>query len=57
MISRITKVAFIACLAFSLADTVSAAQAVSMDELLQQVKAGTSQGCRREQGSHRRISA
>ena len=40
MISKFTKAAIIACLAFCLADTASAAQAVSMEELLQQVKEG-----------------
>ena len=40
MISRILKVAVIACFAFGLGNTVYAAQAVSLDELLQQVKQG-----------------
>ena len=38
MISKISKVALIACLAFGLGNTVYAAQAVSMAELLEQVK-------------------
>jgi len=40
MISRIFKVAVIACFAFGLGNTVYAAQAVSLDQLLQQVKQG-----------------
>ena len=40
MINRITKAALIACLAFGLGNTAYAAQAVSMEELLQQVKQG-----------------
>ena len=40
MITRVTKAAFIACLVFGLANTAYAAQAVSMEELLQQVKEG-----------------
>jgi len=40
MISRILKAAMIAGLAFGLGNTAYAAQAVSLDELLQQVKSG-----------------
>ena len=40
MINRIFKAALIAGLAFGLSNTVYAAQAVSLDELLQQVKTG-----------------
>ena len=40
MITRYTKVALIACLAFGLGNTAYAAQAISMDELLQQVRQG-----------------
>jgi biopolymer transport protein ExbB len=40
MISRILKIAVIACFAFGLGNNVYAAQAVSLDELLQQVKQG-----------------
>jgi biopolymer transport protein ExbB len=40
MITRLTKVAFIACLTFGLGNTAYAAQAVSMEELLAQVKQG-----------------
>ena len=40
MISKIFKSAVIACLAFGLGNTVYAAQAVNLDELLQQVKQG-----------------
>jgi biopolymer transport protein ExbB len=40
MINRIFKVALIAGLAFGLGNTAYAAQAVSLDELLQQVKSG-----------------
>jgi biopolymer transport protein ExbB len=40
MISRIFKVAVIACLAFGLGNTAYAAQPVSLDELLEQVKQG-----------------
>jgi biopolymer transport protein ExbB len=40
MINRIFKVAVIAGLAFSLGNTAYAAQAVNLDELLQQVKSG-----------------
>ena len=40
MISRILKVAVLACIAFGLGNTAYAAQAVSLDELLQQVKQG-----------------
>jgi biopolymer transport protein ExbB len=40
MISKIIKVAVIACFAFGLGNTVYAAQAISLDELLQQVKQG-----------------
>ena len=40
MINRISKAALIACLAFGLGNTAYAAQAVSMEELLQQVKQG-----------------
>jgi len=40
MISKILKVAVIACFAFGLGNTVYAAQPVSLDELLQQVKQG-----------------
>jgi biopolymer transport protein ExbB len=40
MSTRILKAALIACLAFGLGNTVHAAQAVSLDELLQQVKSG-----------------
>jgi biopolymer transport protein ExbB len=40
MISKIFKAAMIAGLAFSLGNTAYAAQAVSLDELLEQVKAG-----------------
>ena len=40
MINRIFKTALIAGLVFSLSNTVYAAQAVSLDELLQQVKSG-----------------
>ena len=40
MTSRIFKVAVIACLAFGLGNTVYAAQPVSLDELLEQVRQG-----------------
>jgi biopolymer transport protein ExbB len=40
MITRFSKAALIACLAFGLGNTAFAAQAVSMDELLEQVKDG-----------------
>ena len=40
MINRIVKAALIAGLAFGLGNTAYAAQAVSLDELLQQVKSG-----------------
>jgi biopolymer transport protein ExbB len=40
MTSRIFKVAVIACLAFGLGNTVYAAQPISLDELLEQVKQG-----------------
>mgnify|MGYP003702055629 CR=1 FL=1 len=40
MISKIFKSAVIACLAFGLGNTVYAAQAVDLDDLLQQVKQG-----------------
>jgi biopolymer transport protein ExbB len=40
MINRISKAALIACLAFGLGNSAYAAQAVSMEELLQQVKQG-----------------
>jgi biopolymer transport protein ExbB len=40
MINRFTKAALAACLAFGIGNTAFAAQAVSMEELLQQVKSG-----------------
>ena len=40
MISRIFKAAVITCFAFGLGNGVYAAQAVSLDDLLQQVKQG-----------------
>ena len=40
MISKVLKVVVIACFAFGLGNTVYAAQPVSLDELLQQVKQG-----------------
>jgi hypothetical protein len=40
MISKIFRTAVIACLAFGLGNTVYAAQAVNLDELLKQVKEG-----------------
>jgi len=40
MINKFTKAAFAACLAFGIGNTAFAAQAVSMEELLQQVKSG-----------------
>jgi biopolymer transport protein ExbB len=40
MIMKISKAALIACLAFGLGNTAFAAQAVSMDELLEQVREG-----------------
>jgi len=40
MINKYTKAALVACLAFGVSNSVFAAQAVSMEELLEQVKSG-----------------